>query len=224
MKGQIMLTLYGVSRSRATRPLWALQETGLAFTQVPVLQAYRLTGANAAWAGLTTASPAFLAINPQGQIPALADGDVVLTESLAITLYIARKSGGPLAPQSDLETAQMEQWALFAATSVETPALEMFYPIAEGRDKTPEGSALIGVAAEKLRRPLGRLQAWLSVNPYLVGDRFTAADINTAECVRYAQGHPTLLAEFPAVLDWLQRCQARPAFQAMWAARLAEPA
>ena len=219
-----MLTLYGVSRSRATRPLWALLETGLEHTQVPVLQAYRLTGANAGWTGLTTASPAFLAINPLGQIPALADGDVVLTESLAITLYIARKSGGPLAPQTDLEAAQMEQWALFAATSVETPALEVYYPIAEGRHATREGEALLAVAAEKLRLPLRRLQAWLSAHPYLVGDRFTAADINTAECVRYAQGHPTLLAEYPDVLGWLQRCQARPAFQSMWAARQNEPA
>lgn len=219
-----MLTLYGVSRSRATRPLWALHETGLAFTQVPVLQAYRLTGANADWAGLTTASPAFLAINPQGQIPALADGAVVLTESLAITTYIARKSGGPLGPASDVETAQMEQWALFAATSIETPALEVYYPVAEGRADTREGAALIAVAAEKLRRPLQRLQVWLAAHEYLAGGRFTAADINTAECVRYAQGHPTLLAEFPAVAAWLKRCQDRPAFQAMWTARLAEPA
>ena len=219
-----MLTLYGVSRSRATRPLWLLAETGAAFTQVPVLQAYRLNGANAAWAGLTTSSPAYLAINPIGQIPALVDDDLVLTESLAITLYLARKSGGPLAPQSDVETAQMEQWALFAATSVENPALEMYYPIAEGRDKTAEGAGLIAVAAQKLRRPFGHLQTWLATHAYLVGDRFTAADINTAECVRYAQGNATLMAEFPAISDWLDRCQARPAFKAMWAARLAEPA
>ncbi len=219
-----MLTLYGVHRSRATRPLWLLAETGLPHTVVPVLQAYRLTGANAGWTGLTTASPRFLAVNPQGQIPALADGDVVLTESLAITLYLARKSGGPLAPATDLETAQMEQWALFAATSVEGPALEMYYPIAEGRDKTADGAALVAINAEKLRRPLARLNSHLATHPYLVGNRFTAADINTAECVRYAQGHAALLAEFPAVADWLARCQARPAFQAMWAARLTEPA
>ena len=219
-----MITLYGVYRSRATRPLWILAETALPFTLVPVLQAYRLIGANAGWPGLTTASPAFLAVNPQGQIPALSDGDAVLTESLAITLYIARKSGGPLGPQSEFETALMEQWALFAATSVETTALEVYYVIAEGRTDTVEGTALLAVAAEKLRRPLGRLQSWLATHPYLVGDRFTAADINTAECIRYAQGHPTLLSEFPAVQDWLLRCQARPAFQTVMAARLAEPA
>ena len=219
-----MLTLYGVSRSRATRPLWLLAETATPFTQVPVLQAYRHSGANAGWSGLTTASPAFLAVNPLGQIPALADDDVVLTESLAITLYLARKFGGTLGPQSDIETAQMEQWALFAATSVETPALEIFYPIAEGRDTTPEGAALVAVASEKLRRPFTRLEAHLTAHPYLVGDRFTAADINTAECVRYAQGATTLMAGFPAVTAWLDRCQARPAFKSMWASRLAEPA
>lgn len=219
-----MLTLYGVARSRATRPLWLLLEAGTPHEQVPVLQEYRRTGANAGWTGLTTASPEFLAINPLGQVPALADGDVVLTESLAITLYLARKYGGALGPQSDVETALMEQWALFAATAIETPALEIYYPIAEGRDSTPEGAALVAVAAEKLRRPFRRLQAHLAAHPYLVGNRFTAADINTAECVRYAQGAKALMAEFPAVTDWLDRCQSRPAFQKMWAARLAEVA
>ena len=219
-----MITLYGVYRSRATRPLWALHETGMPFDLVPVLQANRVTGGNAGWTGFTTASPEFLAINPQSQIPALADGDVVLTESLAITLYIARKSGSALGPASDLETALMEQWALFAATSVEPPALEIQFTVSAGRSTTTEGVAIMAVAAEKLRRPLGRLQAWLSVHEYLVGDRFTAADINTAECIRYAQGHPTLLSEFPAVAAWLQRCQNRASFQALWAARNLEPA
>jgi len=93
-----------------------------------------------------------------------------------------------------------------------------------GRFKTPDGAALVAINAEKLRRPHARLQSHLAAHPYLVGDRFTAADINTAECVRYAQGHPTLLAEFPAVKDWMERCQARPAFQSMWAARMAETA
>jgi len=50
------------------------------------------------------------------------------------------------------------------------------------------------------------------------------ADLNLAECLRYAQGHPSLLAEFPAVKAWLEACQSRAAFQRMWAARMAEPA
>jgi len=78
--------------------------------------------------------------------------------------------------------------------------------------------------SEKLRRPLKRLEAHLAGHSHLVADRFTVADLNLAECLRYAQGHPSLLAEFPAVKTWLETCQSRPAFQRMWAARMAEPA
>lgn len=219
-----MITLYGVYRSRASRPLWLLLETGTVFTHIPVIQSYRLTDAGAPDAQFNTASSAFLAVNPQGQIPAMVEDDLILTESLAITQHIARRHGGALGPKSDAEAALIDQWALFAATGVETPALEMLYTQADGGDKTPEGQANIAVNAEKLRRPLARLQGHLSTHPYLVGGRFSVADINTAECLRYAQGHPTLLAEYPAVKEWLERCQSRPAFKAMWAARLAEPA
>lgn len=219
-----MITLYGVYRSRASRPLWLLAELGLPFTHVPVIQAYRLTDAKAADAPLNTATPAFLAVNPQGQIPAYQEGDLVLTESLAITLHIARSHGGTFGPQSNAEAALMEQWSLFAATSVETPALEIQYIQGDGGDKTVEGQAAIAVSAEKLRRPLSRLQSYLAGQDWLVGDRFTAADINVAECLRYAQGHPSLLAEFPAVKAWLERCQSRAAFKTMWAGRMAEPA
>ena len=215
-----MITLYGVYRSRTSRPLWLLEECGVSFTHVPVIQSYRLNQPKAADAPFNTASPAFLAVNPIGQIPALVEGDLVLTESLAITLYIARKYGGTLGPQSDAETALMEQWALFAATSVEGPALE----ILSTQPDTPEGQAHIAISAEKLRRPLARLAQALEAADWLVGGRFTVADINTAECLRYAQSHPTLLGEFPVVKAWLERCQSRPGFQAMWTKRLAEPA
>lgn len=218
-----MITLYGVYRSRASRPLWLLAETGTPFTHIPVIQSYRLPDAAAADAPLNTASASFLAVNPQGLIPVLVMGDLVLTESLAITLHLAKTHGGDLGPQSDAERALMEQWSLFSATSIEGPALEILYIQGDGGDKTPEGQATIALNAEKLRRPLRRLEQHLQGRDWLVGDRFTAADINAAECLRYAQGHPTLLGEFPAVKAWIDRAQARPAFQAMWAARLAEP-
>lgn len=214
-----MITIYGVYRSRATRPLWLLHETGTPFTHVPVIQAYRLPDPAAPGAQINTASPDFLKVNPQGQIPVLQDGDLILTESLAIALYLARRHGGMLGPQDDAESAQMEQWALFAATAVEGPALEIL--------QAPEGAmgeGIVTVAAEKLRRPLARLDSHLKGRDWLVGNRFTVADINTAECLRYAQGQTALIAEFPEVDRWLKAAQARPGFQAMWAARMAEPA
>lgn len=218
-----MITLYGVYRSRASRPLWLLAETSTPFRHVPVIQAYRLADQNAPDAPLHTASPAFLKVNPLGQIPAYEEDGLLLTESLAITQHIARCHGGTLGPTNDAEAALIDQWSLFAATSIEGPALEMLYIQGDGGEKTPEGQATIALNAEKLRRPLRRLQGHLSDHSHLVGDRFTVADINVAECLRYAQGHPTLLAEFPAVKAWLEACQARPAFKAMWAARTAEP-
>jgi len=218
-----MITLYGVYRSRASRPLWLLGECGAEFTHVPVIQSYRLDQPRAEGAPLNTATPSFLAINPIGQVPALEEDGLVLSESLAITLYIARRHGGTFGPQTDAEAALMEQWALFAATAIEPSALDILNT-ANNAGFTPEGQAQIAISAEKLRRPLARLQVQLNDHDWLVGDRFTVADINTAECLRYAQSHPTLIGEFPAVKDWLDRCQSRPAFQAMWQKRLAEPA
>jgi glutathione S-transferase len=219
-----MFTLYGVFRSRASRPIWLCYELDLPFTHVPVIQAYRLPKASAPDAPLNTASPEFLQVNPQGQIPAFVEGDLTLTESLSITNHLARTRGGALGPQTPAEAALIDQWTLLAVTAVETPALEILNVQGAGGDQTPEGEAQIAINAEKLRRPLKRLQAHLAAHPYLVADRFTVADLNLAETLRYAQGHPTLLGEFPAVKAWLERCQSRPAFQRMWAARMAEPA
>ncbi|WP_333817059.1 glutathione S-transferase family protein [Tabrizicola sp.] len=219
-----MPTLYGVFRSRASRPIWLLYELDETFDHVPVIQAYRLPQASAPDAPLNTTSASFLQVNPQGQVPAYVEGDLVLTESLSITNHIARTRGGALGAKTPAEQALIDQWTLLAVTAVETPALEILNVQGAGGDKTPEGQGAIAINAEKLRRPLKRLQAHLAAHPYLVGDRFTVADLNLAECLRYAQGHPTLLAEFPAVKAWLETCQSRPAFQRMWAARLAEPA
>ena len=219
-----MPTLYGVFRSRASRPIWLLYELDEAFDHVPVIQAYRLPQASAPDAPLNTASAEFLKVNPMGQVPAYVEGDLVLTESLSITNHIARTRGGDLGPQTPVEAALTDQWTLLAVTAIETPALEILNVQGAGGDKTPEGQGAIAINAEKLRRPLKRLQAHLAAHPYLIGDRFTVADLNLAECLRYAQGHPSLLAEFPAVKAWLEACQSRAAFQRMWSARMAEPA
>jgi len=215
-----MTTLYGVTRSRASRNLWLAAELGITLTQVPVIQGYRLPDAAAPDAPLNTTSPAFLAISPAGAIPVLEDDGFVLTESLAINLYLARKHGGPLAPADAQEDALMQQWALYGMTSVETHTLPILYAFAEGRGDSAE----VAAHAAALARPLRLLDAHLAAQGHMVGGRFSVADINMAEILRYAQPHPTLLAGYPALAAWLAACQARPAFQVMWAARDAEPA
>lgn len=218
-----MLKIYGVYRSRASRPLWLLGELGLPFQHVPVIQAGRLADATAPDAPLNTASPAYLAVNPLGQIPCMEEDGLTLTESLAITLHIARLHGGALGPRTEAEDALMVNWALFAATAIEGPALEIQMIQRAGGDVTPEGQAAIGIAAERLRRPFARLERHLASADHLVGDRFTVADLNTAEVVRYAESHRPLFDAHPAVAAWLGRCQSRPAFRQMMQHRLAEP-
>jgi glutathione S-transferase len=217
------MKVYGVVRSRATRPLWALLETGQPFEQVPVIQAARLPDPAAPEAPLNTASPAFLAINPMGQVPAMADGDLVLTESMACVLHVARKAGAPFGPADAAEDSQIVNWAFLVATSVEPGALDILYPLMEGAGGTSEGQARMARGVAALARPLARIEAHLAGHEWLVGGRFTAADVCLAEVLRYAQGHPPALAPFPAVRAWLARCQARPAFQQVMAMRNAEP-
>lgn len=208
------LTIYGVLRSRASRPYWLAKELGLDFTHVPVIQSYRLPNPLAADAPLNTATPSFLAINPNGMVPSLADGDFILQESLAICLYLARKAGGPLAPRDVKEEALMVQWAFWAATEVEARALLILR-------KTPDASE----AAKALHRPFAVLeQALKAGGGFILGGRFTAADLMVAEVARYAQGDAALFAAFPTIKNWIEACQARPAYQAMAEARSAEPA
>ncbi|HMO07078.1 MAG TPA: glutathione S-transferase family protein [Paracoccaceae bacterium] len=218
-----MLTLYGVARSRATRPLWMLHECGAEFAHVPVIQSYRLEDPGAADAPLNTASPAYLAINPLGQVPALDDDGLVLTESLAICLHIARTRGGDLGPRDGREDALAENWALFAATGVEAAAIGILYTFMDKLQDTEEGQAKIAAAVEALQRPLRRLEAHLAGTDWIMGGRFTVADVMVAECLRYGTIHAPLLVSFPAVAAWHTRCRERPAYQKMWAQRLAEP-
>ncbi|MCQ1569784.1 glutathione S-transferase family protein [Neorhizobium galegae] len=219
-----MLKIYGVYRSRATRPLWLIEELGIPFELIPIVQGYRLPEPMAPGAPVNTLSPEFLSINPMGSIPSMDDDGFVLHESLAITLHLARKYGGELGPKDIAEEGQMVQWSLFGATSVETPALKISATIAGGRAETEEGKADIEVAARTLKRPFDVLEKHLSKNSHMVGGRFTVADINVAEVVRYAQGYAPLFDSRPALKAWIEAAQARPGFKAMWDKRTAEPA
>src|SRR6188474_2285887 len=121
--GKSMLTIYGVYRSRASRNIWLANELGVPFKQVPVIQHYRLPDATAPGMPLNTRSPEFLKVNPNGHIPSIDDDGLVLHESLAINLYLAKKHGTALAPANIGEDGQMTMWALWAATEVEPHAL-----------------------------------------------------------------------------------------------------
>jgi glutathione S-transferase len=218
-----MLTIYGVYRSRASRNIWLAHELGLPFKHVPVIQHDRLTDAEASGAPINTRSPAFLKINPNGRVPSIDDDGLVLHESLAINLYLAKKHGGPLAPRNVAEDGEMGAWSLWAATGVEPHSINIVYHRIHN-PKGPKDPRIADAAIEALKGPFAVLEQALAKNGHLVGGRFTVADINVAEIVRYAEAAPELFEAVPKVKAWLAACQARPAFRKMWEARTKEPA
>ena len=106
-----MIKLYGISRSRAMRPLWMLEELGLPYEHVKV------SFVN------DTRKPEFLRLNPNGHIPVLQDGDLVLWESMAINLYLARKYDKGLWPKRVEDGGRAFQWSLWSMTELEEPVL-----------------------------------------------------------------------------------------------------
>jgi len=215
-----MLTIYGVYRSRASRNYWLAGELGIPFKSEPVIQVYRLRDPNAADAPAHTRSAAFLKVNPNGHIPSMDDDGVKLHESLAINLYLAKKHGGSLAPANLAEDGQMTMWSLWAANELEVNALKAM----SNRTGKLRDEKLALEAIEALRAPFAVLDQALAGTGFLVGGRFTVADINVAEVVRYAMAAPELFEAAPRVKKWLETCHARPAFKAMMAKREEEPA
>jgi len=195
------IKLYGIAASRTARPLWLLEELGVPYEHVS--QTYQ---------GGATRTPEFLALNPNGHIPVLVDDGIVVWESMAITLYLARKFGGPLAPATAAEEAEVLRWTFWAVTECEKDALAvLMHRVAMPADKRdPEIAAR---AEGALKKPLAVLDAHLANRPYLAGDRFTVADVNVASVLAWAQGARALMDETPRVAEWLKRCLARPAQQ-----------
>ena len=195
-----MLTIYGIPRSRAFRPLWTAHELGIPYTLHPVDMR----------AGQQK-EPAYLAINPNGHVPAIKDGNLVLWESLAIDLYLAKKHGGPLAPKNIEEDGLMTMWSFWAVTEVEAHSLQILYNrVMKPENERDENRALECIAT--LRKPTAILEAHLKANGgFLVGGRFTVADLNVAAVYSYAKPAPELFEDTPHVLAWLDGALARPA-------------
>jgi glutathione S-transferase len=205
------LKIYGIGASRAARPLWAALELGIPFEHVPT-----------PYAGGGTRTPEFLAINPNGHIPALIDerpeGPVTVWESMACTLYIVSQYGTPgnsIAPANAREEAEALRWSFWTVTEIEKDALTVLMHrmvMPEDRRK-PE----LAEAAEKaLLVPLAVLEQHLQQqlthgNAYMAANRFTVADLCVASVLSWVRPAPNVLAQFPAVDAWLTSCVERPA-------------
>jgi glutathione S-transferase len=193
-----MLKLYGVPRSRAMRSLWMLEELGVPYENVGV---DFITG---------TKSADFKQLNPNGHIPVLQDGDLVLWESLAINLYLARKYDKGLWPKTVEDEGRAYQWSLWAMTEAEEPLLtallnRVFFPPEQRDAKKVED------ATARFAKPLGVLDGVLAERDYLLGPAFTVADLNVASVLTWAPMAQIDLSAAPRAAAWLGRCMARPA-------------
>jgi glutathione S-transferase len=192
------LRIYGIARTRAFRALWMAEELGLAYEHLPL----EIGDAGAR-------APEFLAINPNGRLPFIDDGGFVLFESLAITLYLAKKhSPGKLYPGTLEGEAKTWQWTSWALNEVDRGVNiwslhAVRLPPAE-RDAAKRDEALKVVAA-----PFKVLDAALATRDYLLGGDFTVADLNVAAVISRAVDMD--LSAAPNLKAWLTRCLERPA-------------
>jgi glutathione S-transferase len=189
------MKIYGSAMSRASRVLWCARELNVPFEFVDV-----------AWEDQK--KPEFLAINPCGKFPGFADGDLKLFESLAINLYIAKKYGmGELYPANIEDEGRTFQWTLWAATEVEPLAFPSLL-VQLGYSKDVNGAA---AAAEKLKPVLKVLNDHLTDRDYLLGKKFSVADLNAATVVGMTRYGKIDISYVPNVVAWLDRCLSRPA-------------
>lgn len=192
-----MLKIHGIARSRAFRCIWAAEEAGLPYEVIPVGFGPGLKDAIAA-------------VNPNGKIPAMTDGDLVLFESLAINLHIAAKAGAPLMPTGD-DASRVLQWSFWAATEVEPSAgmwaYNTYLKAADQRDAAVAKAGAEGVAAR-----LAVLEGHLAkTGPWLLGANYTIADCNLAAVLYGAWSNGFDFGPFPKAKAWLDACVSRPA-------------
>lgn len=196
-----MIKLYGIPMSRAMRCLWMLEELGVPYESVPV----HFLG--------EVQKPEYLALNPNGHIPTLDDDGLVLWESMAINLHLARTYGaaGGLWPAASADQSRTVMWSFWAVTEVEGPALKVLMH----RVFLPEAQRKAELAEEgerELQKPLRVLDGSLAKTPYLLGDAFTAADLNVHSILAWATTWGrTDVSAYPNAKAWLERCGARPA-------------
>ncbi len=195
-----MITLYGIEWSRAHYVLFTLAELGLDFRHVRInpFTEERKT-------------PDYLKLNPLAQVPTLVDGDMVLTEAMAINFYLSRKYGPEKLWVKRLDDeAQIYKWTFFAVTQLETSCVDFILhrKALDERERKPE---LIRLAEQKLAKPLGVLNDHLADKDALVSHRFTVADINMAGVLSYARSGEFDFSPYPHVARYLEIILSRPA-------------
>lgn len=160
-----------------------------------------------------TRSREFLAINPNGKVPALelASGEVIC-ESNAILFYLA--TGTDLLPENDLDRARVLQWMFFEQYSHE-PYIAVSRHVLKHLELTDERRAIVESKRESGYRALGVMEGHLGQRSFFVAEQFTIADIALYAYTHVADEGGFDLAGFPAVRKWLARIKSQPGHRAI---------
>jgi glutathione S-transferase len=192
------MKLYAFPPTRSIRALWTLRELDVDFELVNVNLA---TGEHR--------RPEFLALNPAGKLPVLVDGDLVLTESVAIVLYLAEKyADRGLLPTELAPRARANQWLLFTATELEQP----LWRIAKHTSLYPKEKRLpdeVLLARKDFQDMAAVLEAHMRGRAFIVGDRVTVVDFVAAYTLDWAN-EVHLLDASPELRSYMERMYARP--------------
>jgi glutathione S-transferase len=192
------MKLYEFAPTRSIRVRWTLQELAVDFEAIPVNM---LAGENR--------SPTFLKINPAGKLPVLVDGDMVLTESIAIVLYLAEKYRDKgLIPTDLQQRAQLMRWLLFTTTELEQPLWRM----ARHTTIYPESKRLPGelaLARDDFAEMANVLEDHMSGRQFVVGDTATVGDFVLAYTLDWAK-MAKVLNGLPRLEAYLEEMYARP--------------
>lgn len=193
-----MLKLYGTPPTRALRVIWLLNELGLEYEMVPV----DLLGGE-------HRKLDFLTLNPAAKVPVLVDGDLVITESAAIQLYLAEKNPeAGYIPTTVESRAQMYRWIFFLVTEIEQP----LWRIARHTFIYPENQRLpqdIDLARQEGIEMVAVLERHMKDREFLVGDRLSVADFTAAYTLDWAN-EEQMLENAPRLKAYLEQLYARP--------------
>jgi len=197
-----MLKLYGYPKSRSLRATWALEEAGAEYDYVKV-DLMKGEGRQ----------PAFLTINPSGKVPALIDGDLIITESAAVMTYIGEKfPASGLVPTANPARAAYFQWVAFTISELEQP----LWTLAKHRFALPENlrvPAIEPTALWEFAKAAGVLHQHLQGREYVAGEHFSGADIMVGHTLSWAKNNQIPLGS--EVLDgYADRILSRPALVA----------
>ncbi len=192
-----MLRIYGSANSRAIRVLWMAGELGIAYEQQDWLPR-----------APETRTPEFRALNPNGRVPVIDDDGFVLSESMAINFYLAKKHRSALYPADPKREALALQWSLWETDRLDRQIVE-YVRHTQALPEAERKPALAEAAWKDVVAALDVLETALTKSQWLAGPEFSVADLNVAAALYRALSVD--LAKWPRVQAWLNICWERPA-------------